>query len=149
MTTTDLPVPGAIAASVDLAARLRAFDFDGSLAGASREVWAALAPEITHVSKAYWELWLRCFSDERIWAAHETERMIEVGCTFLRNRFLETSGRAWVESVERSVAAAYVADVSPMALLSMISASDRAALEVLMRRVDRSDAKLPVYISTR
>jgi hypothetical protein len=148
LTTTDLPVPGAIAASVDLAARLRAFDFDGSLAGASREVWAALAPEITHVSKAYWEQWLRCFSDERIWAAHETERMIEVGCTFLRNRFLETSGRAWVESVERSVAAAYVADVSPMALLSMISASDRAALEVLMRRVDRSDAKLPVYIDT-
>ena len=148
MTTTDLPVPGTIAASVDLAARLRVFDFDGSLASASREVWAALAPEITHVSKAYWEQWLRCFSDERIWAPHETERMIEVGCTFLRNRFLETSGRAWVESVERSVAAAYVADVSPMALLSMISASDRAALEVLMRRVDRSDARLPAYVDT-
>ncbi len=148
LTTTDLPVPGAIAASVDLAARLRVFDFDGSLSSASREVWAALAPEITHVSKAYWEQWLRCFSDERIWAPHETEQMIEVGCTFLRNRFLDTSGRAWVESVERSVAAAYVAGVSPMALLSMISASDRAALEVLMRRVDRSDAKLPVYIDT-
>lgn len=148
MTTTDLPEPGVIAASVDLAARLRVFDFDGSLAGASREVWAALAPEITHVSKAYWEQWLRCFSDERIWAPHETERMIEVGCTFLRNRFLETSGRAWIESVERSVAAAYVASVSPMALLSMISASDRAALEVLMRRVDRSDAKLPIFIDT-
>ncbi|RXD05883.1 chemotaxis protein [Sphingomonas sp. UV9] len=143
-----MPVPGAIAASVDLAARLRVFDFDGSLSSASREVWAALAPEITHVSKAYWEQWLRCFSDERIWASHETERMIEVGCTFLRNRFLDTSGRPWIESVERSVAAAYVADVSPMALLSMISASDRAALEVLMRRVDRSDAKLPVYIDT-
>ncbi|MEG8025636.1 methyl-accepting chemotaxis protein [Sphingomonas aurantiaca] len=143
-----MPVPGTIAASVDLAARLRVFDFDGSLASASREVWAALAPEITHVSKAYWEQWLRCFSDERIWAPHETERMIEVGCTFLRNRFLETSGRAWVESVERSVAAAYVADVSPMALLSMISASDRAALEVLMRRVDRSDARLPAYVDT-
>ena len=148
LTTTDLPVPGAIAASVDLAARLRVFDFDGSLSNASREVWAALAPEITHVSKAYWEQWLRCFSDERIWAPHETEQMIEVGCTFLRNRFLDTSGRAWIESVERSVAAAYVAGVSPMALLSMISASDRAALEVLMRRVDRSDAKLPVYIDT-
>ncbi|WP_176501855.1 methyl-accepting chemotaxis protein [Sphingomonas sp. HMP9] len=143
-----MPAPGAIAASVDLMARLRVFDFDGSLTGASREVWTALAPEITHVSKAYWEQWLRCFSDERIWAPHETDQMIEVGCTFLRNRFLDTSGRAWIESVERSVAAAYVADVSPMALLSMISASDRAALEVLMRRVDRSDPKLPVFIDT-
>ena len=148
LTTTDLPIPGAIAASIDLAARLRVFDFDGSLSSASREVWAALAPEITHVSKAYWEQWLRCFSDERIWASHETEQMIEVGCLFLRNRFLDTSGRAWVESLERSVAAAYLVDVSPMALLSMISASDRAALEVLMRRVDWSDAKLPVFIDT-
>ena len=148
MTTNDLPAPGSIAASVDLMARLRVFDFDGSLTGASREVWAALAPEITHVSKAFWEQWLRCFSDERIWAPHETDQMIEIGCTFLRNRFLDTSGRAWIESIERSVATAYVADVSPMALLSMISASDRAALDVLMRRVDRSDPKLPVFIDT-
>ena len=148
MTTNDLPTPGATAASVDLAARLRVFDFDGTLTSASREVWAALAPEITHVSKAFWEQWLQCFPDERIWAPHETDQMIEIGCTFLRNRFLDTSGRAWIESIERSVATAYVADVSPMALLSMISASDRAALDVLMRRVDRSDAKLPVYIDT-
>ena len=133
MTTNDLPAPGSIAASVDLMARLRVFDFDGSLTGASREVWAALAPEITHVSRAFWEQWLQCFSDERIWAPHETDQMIEIGCTFLRNRFLDTSGRAWIESIERSVATAYVADVSPMALLSMISASDRAALDVLMR----------------
>ncbi len=148
MTTPELPVPGAMAASIDLPARLRVFDFDGSLTTASREVWAALAPEVSDVSRAYWEQWLRCFPDERIWAPNETERMIEIGCTFLRNRFLETGGRAWVESVERSVAVAYTADVSPMALLSMISASDRAALDVLMRRVDRADEKLPMYIDT-
>ena len=74
MTTNDLPAPGSIAASVDLMARLRVFDFDGSLTGASREVWAALAPEITHVSRAFWEQWLQCFSDERIWAPHEPTR---------------------------------------------------------------------------
>ncbi|MEG3163077.1 methyl-accepting chemotaxis protein [Sphingomonas sp. PB2P19] len=148
MTTTELPVPGTIAASIDLAARLRVFDFDGSLTTASREVWAALEPEVTLVSRAYWEQWLRCFSDERIWAPNETERMIEIGCTFLRHRFLETGGRTWIESIERSVAAAYAAGVSPMALLSMISASDRAALDVLMRRVDRAGDRLPVYIDT-
>ncbi len=146
--TSDLPTPGAIAATVDLPARLRVFDFDGSLASASREVWEAIGPEINVVSKAYWEQWLRCFSDERIWAPSETEKMIEIGCTFLQNRFLDTAGRSWIESVERSVAAAYAADVSPMALLSMISASDRAALDVLMRRVDREGAKLPMFIDT-
>ncbi len=146
--TIEMPMPGAIAATVDLPARLRAFDLDGSLATASRAVWDAIEPEVATVSKAYWEQWLRCFSDERIWAVQETEKMIAIGCTFLRNRFLDTAGRSWIESIDRSVAAAYAADVSPMALLSMISASDRAALEVLMRRVDRTSDALPVYIDT-
>jgi len=34
-----LPVPGTIAAKIDLRARLRVFDFDGTLASASREAW--------------------------------------------------------------------------------------------------------------
>ena len=68
MTTTDLPTIGAIAAQIDLSARLRVFDFDGSLTSASRELWAALEPEIMTVSKAYWEQWQRCFSNERLWA---------------------------------------------------------------------------------
>ncbi|WP_151956022.1 methyl-accepting chemotaxis protein [Sphingomonas sp. EC-HK361] len=143
-----MPAPGSIAAAVDLAARLRVFDFDGSLASASREVWDIIKPDIRSVSEAYWNQWLRCFADERIWAPHETAKMIDLGVTFLERRFLDTSGRAWVESVERSVAAAYVADVSPMALLSMINASDRSALDVLMARVDRSDERLTLLIDT-
>ena len=148
LSSQDLPVPGSIAIRIDLAQRLRVFDFDGTLASASREAWAVLEPEIHGISEAYWNHWLRCFADERIWARHETQRMIEIGCDFLRNRFLDTAGRAWVESIERSVAAAYAADVSPMALLSMISASDRAALEVMVRRVDRDDPRLPVLLDT-
>jgi methyl-accepting chemotaxis protein len=144
----DLPVLGAIARDVDLETRLRVFDFDGSLESASREVWAVLEPEVRDVSEAYWQQWLRCFNDQRSWAPAETDKMIDLGCIFLRNRFLDTAGRAWVESVERSVAAAYAAGVSPMALLSMISASDRAALGVLLRRVAPGDARLPVMIET-
>ncbi len=148
MSTHDLPTPGAIAAKIDLRARLRVFDFDGSLATASREAWAVLEPEIRAVSEAYWQQWLRCFADERIWATHETQKMIDIGCDFLKNRFLDTGGRNWIESIERSVAAAYSADVSPMALLSMISASDRAALEVIVRKVDRADPRLTVLLDT-
>jgi len=136
-------VPGTIGATIDLGARLRVFDFDGQLATASREAWQALEPEIRKVSEAYWQQWLRCFADERVWAPADTEKMIDVGITFLRNRFLETSGRAWIESIERSVAAAYAADVQPMALLSMINASDRAALEILTRRLADEAARLP------
>ena len=148
MTPSDLPAPGTIAAKVDLSARLRVFDFDGSLASASREAWSVIEPEIRSISEGYWQQWLRCFADERIWAPHETEKMIDVGCVFLKNRFLDTTGRAWIESIERSVAAAYVGDVSPLALLSMINASDRVALGVLTRKVDRDDTRLPVLVDT-
>src|SRR3546814_1295556 len=74
--------------------------------------------------------------------------MVDLGIAFLKSRFFDTYGRTGVESVERSVAAAYAAQVSPMALLSMINASDRAALDALMSRVDRNDARLPALIDT-
>ena len=148
MNNDELPQIGSVAAKIDITARLRVFDFDGSLAGASRDVWTTLEPEIHVVSRAYWEQWLRCFADERDWAPHETAKMIDLGNAFLRNRFLETSGRAWIESIERSVAAAYTSRVSPMALLSMINASDRAALDIMMRKVERADPRLPLMIDT-
>ena len=147
-TAKNLPEPGAMARKIDVRARLRVFDFDGSLMSSSREVWAALEPEIRSISDAYWQQWLRCFAEERNWALHESEKIIDVGIIFLRNRFLDTAGSAWIESIERSVAAAYEADVPPMALLSMISASDRAALEVLIRRSGVDNAHLPVLIDT-
>ena len=144
----NLPPAGAMAARVDVRARLRIFDFDGSLMASAREVWKVLEPEIHDVSEAYWQQWLRCFADERVWAPQETEKMVDVGVVFLKNRFLDTAGSSWIESIERSVAAAYAADVPPMALLSMINASDRAALEVLMRRQGVTDSRMPLLIDT-
>ncbi|MDT8759049.1 methyl-accepting chemotaxis protein [Sphingomonas psychrotolerans] len=137
-----------MSARIDIRARLRVFDVEGSLVRSSREAWEALEPEIHAVSEAYWQQWLRCFADERNWAPDDTAKMIDVGVVFLRNRFLDTQGSAWIESIERSVAAAYAADVPPMALLSMISASDRAALQVLTRRLAADDSHLVALIDT-
>ncbi|NIJ19916.1 methyl-accepting chemotaxis protein [Sphingomonas naasensis] len=148
VSTNDLPAPGTMSARIDIRARLRVFDVEGSLVQSSREAWQTLEPEIRSVSEAYWQQWLHCFADERNWATDDTAKMIDVGVVFLRNRFLDLQGNAWLESIERSVAAAYAADVPPMALLSMISASDRAALQVLMRRVGSDDSRLAGLIDT-
>ena len=148
MIPSDLPAPGTIAAKVDIAARLRVFDVDGSLAAASRAAWRVIEPGVRAISAGYWQQWLRCFADDRVWSQHETEKMIEIGCVFLRNRFLDTTGRAWIESIERSVAAAYVGGVSPLALLSMINASDRIALGVITEAAAGDDAKLPELVDT-
>ncbi len=144
--TKDLPPAGAIAAKIDLQTRVRVFGFDAKLADAARAVWETIEPEAGVVAGAYWEQWLVAFADERDWAPHETQKMVDLGIAFLRDRFLHTHEIAWVESMERSVAAAYAADIPPMALRSMISASDKAALEVLLRRVDTDDPRLPTMI---
>ena len=147
-TPENMPTPGSMTARIDVRARLKIFDFEGSLLMSSREAWEALEPEIRAVSEAYWQQWQRCFADQRDWAPQDTDKMIDVGVVFLRNRFLDTNGSAWIESIERSVASAYAADVPPMALLSMISASDRAALEVLVRQVGSEDSRLPRLVDT-
>ena len=140
--TQQLPQLGTAAAQIDIAARLRVFDVDGTLIPRAREAWEAIEPEVRFISEAFWHQWQRCFPDERNWAPMDTERMIEIGCTFLRNRFNDTAGRAWIESIERSVAAAYAGGAKPMALLSMITASDRAALDVITRRVAPGDDRM-------
>ena len=137
-----------VAASIDLATRLRVFDFDGSLADAARAVWTLIEPDAPLIAQAYWTQWRRCFPDERQWAPGDDAAMVAAGCTFLRHRFLHTDERDWVESIERAVSHAYGAGISSLALLSMISASDRSALDVLMRRLPADDARLPTMIDT-
>ena len=146
MPLTDLPAPGAIAATFDIGARMRAFDMDPAMLATCRALWAILEPDARAISEGYWAQWLRRFSDERVWARHETERMIEIGCTFLRDRFLDPAGRAWIESIERSVASAARGGIAPMALLAMICASDQVALTVLLKRVSADDARLPAML---
>ncbi|MBM6575835.1 hypothetical protein ILT43_05580 [Sphingomonas sp. BT552] len=131
---------------MDIGARLRVFDFDESMIASARACWTILEPDARPIALAYWRQWQRCFGETIDWAPHEVEKMVELGCVFLRDRFLSTAQRGWIESVERSVAAAFAAKVSPMALLSMIAASDRAALDVLLSKVEPIDPQLPLMI---
>ncbi|WP_326524902.1 methyl-accepting chemotaxis protein [Sphingomonas sp.] len=144
--THSTPPVGSLAAQIDLATRLRVFGFDAALFDAARAVWEVIEPEVQSVAAAYWEQWLAGFADERDWAPHETRKMVDLGVEFLRKRFLETREIGWVESIERSVGAAYAAGVRQMALRSMICASDRVALDVLLRRVPHGDPRLPSMI---
>ncbi len=145
---SELPAPGAVAATIDIRARLRAFDFDNTLETAARDVWTVLERDAGEIALAFWGQWRRAGLGDRSWQPHEETKMVELGIAFLRNRFCDVSGRAWVESMERSVSAGYVAGVSTMALLSMTCASDRAALDILFKRLKTDDPRLPVFIDT-
>ena len=148
MNPTALPAPGTVAATIDIRARLRAFDFDNTLEAAARDVWSVLEADAAEIALAFWAQWRRASPGEKSWQPHEETKMIELGVTFLRNRFCDVSGRAWIESMERSVASGYKEGVSTMALLSMTCASDRAALDILFKRVKGDDPRLPGFIDT-
>ncbi|RDE07480.1 methyl-accepting chemotaxis protein [Sphingomonas aracearum] len=143
-----MPASGTIAAKIDLGTRLRAFDFDGTLQGAARDVWTVIEPEAGKIAMAFWHQWRRAAPGVRDWQPHDEPRMVELGIAYLRNRFCDVTGRAWVESMERSVTAGYQAGVSTMALLSMTCASDRAALDILLGRLKSDDPRLATMIDT-
>ena len=147
-TDEDLPVPGSIAARIDLPVRIAAFDVDGTLERHARELWSILEPEADEIVERYWDQWLRENPGQEHFIKHNKERRLELGKMYLRSRFCNLSERYWVESMERSVAAGYKEGVTTMGLLSMTCASDRAALMLLMRLVPLDDPRFPDFVDT-
>lgn len=144
--TEQLPLPGSLAAHIDLTKRLRVFGFDATVIDAVRAVWEIIGSDAPRIADAYWRQWQVGFADQRDWISEETQAIVDEGIGFLRDRFVNTSDVGWVVLIEQAVALAYVDRVSPMALRSMICASDKVALEVLLRKVDPTDARLPAMI---
>ncbi|MCD2323108.1 methyl-accepting chemotaxis protein [Sphingomonas sp. IC-56] len=128
--------------------RLRVFDPEGSLPESAKALWEVLAPEIRAVSEAYCRQWQLCAAGNRGWAPGNIEDMIDAGIVFQRDRLLDVGGPVWVEGAAAHVAQAFAAGVQPMALLSMISAGDRAALQILLRHLDPHDTRAAELIDT-
>ena len=141
MPEKTLPPPESVCRSIDLGDRLRVFDLGPDDVALSRELWTVIEPDARVVSTAHWDQWQRCFGGQRNWAPQERDRMIEVGVTYLRNRFSDPAGVAWVQSAERSVAAAYAGDVALTVLLSMTDAGARATLDLLRAKMAPEDPR--------
>ncbi len=137
MTTT--PSTRGVSSTLDLADRLRLLDLGATDLTLARELWDVIEPDARTISKAHWAQWRRHYAGKQDWASHDQDRMIELGVTYLSNRFTRPSEPEWVQSAERTVAGAYAAGVSLTAILSMTDAGGRATLDVLSKRVDIAD----------
>jgi methyl-accepting chemotaxis protein len=142
----DMPATGTTAANIDVAALLRAFDADGSLQRIARDVWAVLEPAADEIVEASRRQLNDAQHSEASGSSNQWRRALELNRTYLRDRFLETQRTAWIEELERTVAAVYAANVGPTALLSAINAIDRAAVSILFRRLASDDARLPQMV---
>ena len=138
---SNLPEAGSVSATIDLAERLRLFELGPEDIANARELWAVIEPEAREISEAHWRQWSRFFSGQQSFATHDHERMVELGVTYLRNRYTQPANLSWVQSAERTVASACAVGVSQTAILSMTDAGGRATLAILERRLSDGDPR--------
>ena len=141
MSSKQLPPPESVSKTIDLPERLRVFDLSREDVAMAQELWTVVEPDARLISAAHWEQRQRLYGDNRNWAPHEIEHMIELGVTYQRNRFTDPSGVAWVASAERAVASAYGMGVELTTILSMTDAGARATFDILVKRLDAGEER--------
>lgn len=129
MSASDLPSVNSLAAGIDLAARIAAFDGgDGTLVHRAAELWTIIEPDAATIVEAYWGHWRKTHPGQPEWTRLQGEERRIAGMTYLRNRFCRLDRCDWVEHLGRVVGSAYAKQVTTMDVLAMTCASDRAAL---------------------
>ena len=134
----SLPIPGTIAATIDLKDRARVFDLAEADLAAGTELWAIAEPRARQLSESVWAQWSEIFGRDRF-VQIEDEKVIAAGMAYQRNRFTNPLGKEWVESAERTVAVAFAQDISLTAVMSMTHAPGRLMLDMIARREGRDE----------
>ena len=140
------PTDGLFSAKIDLPAILRTFGADDAVFDGARAAWSVIEPDGDEITRAFWAEWSAKFAATGQAMPYVDEERLRLGRKFMRDRYLATQGIEWVESVERSVRAAYAAGVEEVSLGAMLNASDRATVAVLLRRAAPDDPRLPAML---
>ncbi|MEP9403141.1 methyl-accepting chemotaxis protein [Sphingomonas sp. VNH70] len=134
MATKQLPPAESVSATIDLAERLRVFNItDDDVLGA-RALWTVIEPGAREIATSHFDQARRVGALPSLHT--DFERMVQLGINYLRNRFTDLTGIAWVQSVERTIASAFSQGISLTAILSMGDMGARTTLEVLRRGID-------------
>jgi methyl-accepting chemotaxis protein len=141
VTQKQLPPPESVSRTIDLAERLRFFDLSEADVALARELWDVISEDARKISETHWIQRERLYGDKGNWAPHDADRMIDLGVAYLRNRYTNLTGIAWLASAERTVASAYAIGVGLTPILAMTDAGARTTFESLRRRLDPTDQR--------
>ena len=129
---------GSISAQIDLAERLRLFDFTADDLAVARTMWSIMEPDAAEICAIQLDQWRRSLGDEAQFERRNEERALQSRLDDLRKRYMHLDELDWVCSAERIVAVAFAAGVSLTKILSMDSAGAAKTLETLSLRYDCS-----------
>jgi methyl-accepting chemotaxis protein len=135
------PEIGSVSAGLDLGERLRLFDFTDEDLQMARTMWAIMEPDAATICTIQVDHWRRSLGDQAIFDRRGDERVLESSIEDLRKRYMCLDQLDWVQSAERIVAIAFVADVSLTRILSMDRPAAAKTLEVLSLNYDCSKAE--------
>ena len=102
-------------------------------------MWAILEPESDAICEIQLAQWRVLFNGPATRAGHEPG--LHPGAADLRGRYVHFDQLGWVQAAERMIAAAFAADISLTAILSMDSAAAVKTLEILSRLYDCTKAE--------
>jgi len=134
ITRSEMPELGSVSRVLDLADRLRLFDFTTEDRAVAKRIWSIIEPDAAGISEAHWVQWGRVSDGRERFVAQASEEIIRRGVDYLRARFLHPDTIAWVESAERTVAAAFGVGIPLTAILSMTAAGTSRILQIVSRR---------------
>ncbi|KQM96537.1 MULTISPECIES: methyl-accepting chemotaxis protein [unclassified Sphingomonas] len=133
MATRQLPAAESVSGTIDLQERLRIFNISEDDVLGSRALWSVIEPEARSIATSHFDQAQRVGALPSLHT--DFDRMVQLGVNYLRNRFTDLTGIAWVQSIERTIATAFSRDVSLTAVLSMTDAGARATFDVLRRAI--------------
>ena len=137
-TLKQLPPIGSVAATIDLPERLHLFEIGEDEKERARALWKLVEPQAMRTAKAFWRRWRAVGNAAKELATHDYARTLELGCEYMRNRYLSPGDIGWVQSAERTVASAFSGDVPLSTVLAMTCAGTREVLAVLSEELDCS-----------
>jgi methyl-accepting chemotaxis protein len=122
-----------VSSKLDLAERLRLFAFTSDDLAVARTMWAIMEPEAHSICEIQLTQWRELFGRDQ-----DQDWTLDTRAADLRSRYTGLDQLEWVHSAERTVAAAFAAEVSLTGILSMDSAAAAKTLEILSSRYDCS-----------
>ena len=97
---------GMAGGEVSIVGRYALFDGDGNLAAECREIWTLVEPKAERVARAFWACYAQSGEVARPIAADKMDELTRRIIPYLRTKFGDLSGQAWVDTVRDYVASA-------------------------------------------
>lgn len=120
---------------MDLTARLREFDRDGTLVPDMNEIWGILKDHVVDISRAFWDHYCQSPATRGKLPAGDMQAVVEGSSFYLASLISNPTGMEWVELARQNVLATYCGGIPLATVLGANTACQRKINAILFDRL--------------